>query len=203
MTMDSQEVIQKVNFHLTAHPNAALQVVAEKLGITGQSIEQSLREVEGTSFEEFRENKRLTHALGLLEASRADASALYEKARTRQRFIIPRTTVRYEAHSLWIRKPGFSSPCPLVDLSREGLCFLADNAPKLGKWVSLLLKFPRREDTLRLEGHVVYAVATGIAGYCYRVGVQFQPFAERRGCNSLKALNVLVKFEKTFLVADR
>jgi hypothetical protein len=62
MTLNSQEVIQKVNFHLTAHPNAALQVVAEKLGITGQSIEQILREVEGASFEEFRENKRLARA---------------------------------------------------------------------------------------------------------------------------------------------
>ena len=201
--MDSQEVIQKVSSHLTAHPNAALQVVAEKLGITGQSIEQILREVEGASFEEFRENKRLTHALGLLEASRVAASAPYEKARTRQRFIIPKTTVRYEVHSLWIRKSGFSNPCPVVDLSIEGLSFLADDAPKSGKWVSLLLQLPAREDALRVEGHVVYAVATGIAGYRYRVGIKFRPFAERRGCNTLKILHVLVKFEKTFLVADK
>ena len=203
MTLNSQEVIQKVNFHLTAHPNAALQVVAEKLGITGQSIEQILREVEGASFEEFRENKRLAHALGLLQASRAAASAPHEKARTRQRFIIPRTTVKYEVHSLWIRKPGFSKPCPLVDLSREGLSFLGDYAPKAGKWVSLLLKFPGREDALRVQGHVVYAVATGIAGHRHRVGIHFRPFAERRGYNTPKALDVLIKFEKTFLVADR
>lgn len=70
-------------------------------------------------------------------------------------------------------------------------------------WVSLRLKFPGREDILRVEGHVVYAVATGIAGYRYRVGIKFWPFANRGGCNALKALDVLVDFERTFLVADR
>jgi len=74
MTLDSQEVIQRVNSHLAAHPNATLQVVAEKLGITGQSIEQILRKVEGATFEEFRENKRLDQALRLLEASASDGS---------------------------------------------------------------------------------------------------------------------------------
>jgi AraC-like DNA-binding protein len=201
MTLDSQEVIQKINSHLAAHPNAALQVVAEKLGITGQSVEQILREVEGASFEEFRENKRLDQALRLIEAS--GSAAPNEKIRTRPRFIIPRTTVKYQAHSLWIRKPVFSNPCPLVDLSREGLAFLADYAPKLGMWVSLRLKFPGREDILQVEGHVVYAVATGIAGYRYRVGIKFWPFANRGGCNALKALDVLIDFERTFLVADR
>jgi AraC-like DNA-binding protein len=203
MTMDSQEVIQKVNSHLTAHPNAALQVVAEELGIMKQRIEQILREVEGASFEEFRENMRLEQALRLLEASGVAMGAPNEKTRIRQRFIIPRTTLKYETHSLWIRKPGFSSPCPLVDLSREGLSFLADYAPKPGKWVSLLLKFPGREATRRVEGRVVYAVATGIAGYRYRVGIKFLPFAERRGCNTPKVFDVLVEFEKTFLVANR
>ena len=201
MTLDSQEVIQKINFHLEAHPNAALQVVAEKLGITSQSIEQILREVEGASFEEFRENKRLNQALRLIEDSAG--AAPNEIIRTQPRFIIPRTTVKYQAHSLWTRKPDFSKPYPLVDLSRGGLAFLADYAPKLGRWVSLHLNFPGREDMLWLEGHAVYAVATGIAGYRYRVGIKFRPFANRGGCNTFKSLDVLVDFERTFLAADR
>jgi hypothetical protein len=201
MTLDSQEVFQKINSHLAAHPNAALQVVAEKLGITGQSIEQILHEVEGASFEEFRENKRLNQALSLIEAS--GSAAPNGIIRTQPRFIIPRTTVKYQDHSFWIRNPGFSKPCPLVDLSRGGLAFLADYAPKLGRWVSLRLNFPGRENILWLEGHAVYAVATGIAGYRYRVGIKFWPFANRGGCNALKALDFLIDFERTFLVADR
>jgi hypothetical protein len=201
VTLDSKEVIQKISSHLAAHPNAALQVVAEKLGITAQSIEQILHELEGSSFEEFRKNKRLDQALSLIEASASAAPD--EKIQRRPRFVIPRTTVKYQTHNFWTRKPGFSNPCPLVDLSRAGLAFLTDYAPKLGMWVSMCLKFPEREDILRVEGHVVYVVATGIAGYRYRVGIKFWPFANRGYCNALKALDVLVGFEKTFLGADR
>ena len=72
---------------------------------------------------------------------------------------------------------------------------MADIAMMPRKRVSLLLKFPAREEALRLEGNSVYTVATGIAGYRNRIGIQFLPFADRRGCNSPKILEILTEFE--------
>ena len=76
-----------------------------------------------------------------------------------------------------------------------GLAFLADVALMPGKQVSLLLQSQEKEEELRLLGKVVYAVATGIAGYSWRIGIQFLQFAERRGCNSPKALEALAQFD--------
>jgi hypothetical protein len=51
------------------------------------------------------------------------------------------------------------------------------------------------EEEVRVDGNVIYTVATGIAGYRHRVGVEFLPFAARRGCNDPKVLEVIVQFE--------
>jgi hypothetical protein len=195
--MDRHEVVKKVDSHLTAHPHATLQIAARMLETTEQIIEEALREVEGVSFQEFLANKRLEQAFKQLGEFNPAARGPYGTARARPRVIIPKTTVRYRIHSFWIRKSSYSNQCPLVDLSSDGLAFLADSAQSPGKRISLILKFPGGEETLRVEGRVVYALATGIAGYRYRIGTQFLPFAERRGCNSPKAHEILVNLEKT------
>jgi len=200
MTLNSREVVQKVDSQLTSHPNAALKIIAERLGIAAQIIEESLHEVEGLSFHEFRANKRLAQAFDQLGENSPALIGPYETPRGRRRVIIPKTTVRYQPHSPlhWMRKSSYSTQCPLVDLSRDGLAFLTDHAPMPEKQVSMLLKFPGGEEVPRLKGRVVYAVATGIAGYRYRVGVQFLPFVDRRGCNAIKVLDLLVNLEQTY-----
>ena len=125
------------------------------------------------------------------------ANGPYETRRARQRLTIPKTTVEYQVHHFLKRKTSFSHRCPLMDLSGGGLAFLADQALKPKDRVSLLLKFPGDEEIPRLEGRVVYALATGIAGYRYRIGVQFLPFTGGRGCNTLKAREILSALEKT------
>jgi AraC-like DNA-binding protein len=197
MSLDPREVVQKVDSHLTVHPHASLQLIANRLGITVPIIEGALREVEGVSFQEFLANKRLAEAFKQLGGISPAANAPFEMTRARQRLIIPKTTVRYQTRILWIRKSSPSNPCPLVDLSNDGLAFLADQALSPGRQISLLLKFPG-DETLRLKGRVIYSVATGIAGYRNRIGVQFFPFADRRGCNNLKALDTLGDLEKTY-----
>ena len=139
--------------------------------------------------------KRLTEAFKLLGADRFVPYGPWENTRSRTRTIIPRTSVRHSVRRFWRIRPSFSAPCPLVDLTSAGLAFLADVVLMPGKQVSLLLKFQEKEEELRLLGKVVYAVATGIAGYSWRIGIQFLQFAERRGCNSPKVLEALVHFE--------
>ena len=82
------------------------------------------------------------------------------------------------------------------------MAFLADEALKQKKRISLLLKFQDKDEMIRLEARVVYSVATGIAGYRYRIGIQYLPFAKRRGGNSLKTLDVLIKLEKAYTLRD-
>jgi hypothetical protein len=198
MTYDSREVIRKLDAHLAAHAKTTLQIAAERLGISGEVIEAALREQEGVSFQEFLANKRLEQAFKQLGERSPAADGPYEITRARKRVLIPKTTVKYQVHGFLFRKSEYSNQCPLVDLSSEGLAFLSDEAPKPPKRVSLLLKFPGGESELRVEGQVVYLVATGIAGYRYRVGIRFLPFDQRRGCNDPKTLDILHNLEKTY-----
>ncbi len=197
MGLDHKAIIQKVDVLFTSHPKVSLRIVAEKLETTEQIIEEALKEIEGMSFKEYQKNKRLEEAFKQLGKHSPAANGPYEQMRSRRRLSIPKAMVRYRLYRLWIRRSNISDRCPLVDFSRGGLAFLADKSFEPQSRLSLLLKFPE-EKTIRLEGRVVYAIATGIAGYSYRIGIQYLPFAKRRGCNSLEALDVLIKLEKTY-----
>jgi hypothetical protein len=157
-----------------------------------------LHAIEGITYQEFQEEKRLAQVFKQLGALSPAANGPYEITRARQRLAIPRATVHYGIPGLWSRKVEYSHPCPLVDLSCDGLALLTDLALKANKRISTLLKFPGEEEIIRVEGRILYTVATGIAGYRYRIGVQFLPFSGQKGCNDLKSLNVLTKIEKAY-----
>jgi len=193
--MDSSEICRKMEAFLASHPNAALPIVAAKLGLTREEIEQAVRESDLKSYDEFRQRCRLTQAFNQLGSEKIIPPGPWEK-RSSPRRIIPGITVKYRIHGFWPFGGSFSGPCPLVDLSGGGLALLADSAPRPGKRVSLLLKSPEREQALCVEGNIVYTVATGVAGYRHRVGIQFLPFAEKRGCNSPRVLEILTQFER-------
>jgi len=198
MSEERIEIVQKVSSHLAAHPNATLLIIADRLGTTEQIIEDALREIEGLSFQEFRANRRLEQAFMQLGEVSIAVNGPWETIRARRRLTIPKTTVKFKIHRFWPRESGFSNQCPLVDISQDGLALLADQTPRLRKRTSLLLKLPGEEETLQLEGQVAYAVATGIAGFRYRIGVQFLPFSKRKGYNTLRALDILTDIEKSY-----
>jgi hypothetical protein len=196
MDANYNELVQKVDSLLDVHPNATLPIIAEKLQTTSRIVEEALREIEGLTFQEFQANKRLEQAFNQLGEMSPAANGPYEVTRVRRRILIPKATVRYRIFGFWRRKTDFSNQCPLVDVSRDGLAFLSDLAQKPREKILLLLRIPTEPDALQIRGHVVYSVATGIIGYRHRIGVRFFPFAEKRGCNSPKALDVLVKLEE-------
>jgi hypothetical protein len=195
MNVDSRMIFRDIDSILEKYPNATSRSIAEKLGRTRQEIEQVIRETEGKSLQEYRASKRLAVAFKQLGASRTGAGGPWEKERTRPRVIIPKTTVQYSVYRFRIFKGAYSNPCPLVDLSAGGLAFLDDFSLVPGARVSLLIAFPKKESQLKVEGRVVYAVATGIAGFRWRIGIQFLPFAAKKGYNDPKILEVLKKFE--------
>jgi len=202
MGADRNEIVQELDALITIHPNVSLRIAAERLGTAEQIIKEALFEIEGVSFKEYQENKRLEQAFRLLGGHSPAANGPHGTIRSRQRLYIPKTKVQYRLHRLWGRRPDFSDRCPLVDFTRDGLAFLADEALKPLKQISLLIKFQEKDEMVRLEARVVYGVATGIAGYRYRIGIQYLPFAERRGCNSPKTLDVLIKLEEAYASQD-
>jgi hypothetical protein len=197
MDLSCEEIVKKIDIYLDAHPNIALPIVAEKLHMSGQAIEEALKKVEGVTFREFQSNKRLVQAFAQLGELSPAADGPYEEKRARRRFIIPKATVRYRMSGFWYRKSELSSPCPLVDISRDGLAFLGDQSVLAKKRISLIIQFPG-EEALQVKGSVVYTIATGIAGFRYRIGVTFSPFDDKRGCNTLASLNVLARLEEIY-----
>jgi len=196
MAIDTHEVLQRINSHLATHPNASLQAIAEKLGMESREIERCLNETGGTSFQQFCEGRRLAEAFRQLNAKRSLANQLWETKCTPTRIVIPGATIQYRIRGFWPYRCAFSNPCPVIDLNSSGLGFLTDLSQKPGKCVSLILTLPGINELLELKGRIVYSLATGISGYRYRVGIQFLPFAKRRGRNSFEALAILNRLEK-------
>jgi len=198
MNFDPKEVVEQLDLQLEAHPNATLQIIAERMQISSQKIVESLQEVEGVTFPEYQANKRLARAFEQLGELSPAANGPYEITRARQRITIPNAVVKFQAYSFWRRSSHFSSQCPLMDLSGDGLAFITDRALKPKKRILLLLKLPGKDDFVLVKGYVAYIVATGIAGYRYRIGVHFLPFTESRGCNNLRTMETLAALEKTY-----
>ena len=196
MKPDFSELVKRLDALLSAHPNASLRIVAARLEATEESIEEALECVEGLTFQAYRDDRRLAQTFRQLGEYSPAVDGPYEMTRARRRFMIPRATVQYRPRGFWKPKAALSDRCPLVDLSQDGLAFLTDQSIKSGKRLWMLLKLPDEAEPIRLIGSVVYAVATGIAGYRYRIGIRFLPFVDRRGGNSRKSLDAIIRTEE-------
>jgi hypothetical protein len=194
LNVDFKKLFKEIDSRITSQASITLRSIAQELEVSVEIIEQTVREVIGTSFREYLESKKLAHILKELEERRNGSMAqAYGYPRSERRITIPGATVSYLLHGRGIRKSGFSSSYPLYDLSRGGMAFLSDHPLRPGRRLSLLIDCAELTGTLRLGGHVVYAVAGDIAGYQYRLGVRFKAFEAKRGYNPPESLEILVQ----------
>jgi AraC-like DNA-binding protein len=195
--MDLRELSRNIDSRITQNPNLTSRRLAQELGVTAQLIEQAVREVDGVSFREYRENRRLALALRMLEEKRKESAAGYYRfQRAESRVTLPGATVAYLLRGRGIRKFDFSDFHPLIDLSGIGMAFLSDRPSKPGRTASFLIKYDDTKDALRLEGNIVYAVATDTTGSQYRIGVRFLPFDAQKGCNLPESLAILKQLKQ-------
>jgi hypothetical protein len=113
------------------------------------------------------------------------------------RFTVPGAVMDFEVLGLW-RSRGFSGEkYPVEDLGRGGLSFLIDRPVKVNSRISVLLTLADDAPPVQLTGRVVYYIRRG-TGPHYRVGVEFAPYADKKGFNPLSALRLFERLEDKY-----
>ena len=143
----------------------------------------------GGKLEEWLESraKELTHDKSL-------------ERRNCQRFSIEGAAISYQKQKLlrFMMKDDERN-CPVVDLSRGGMCFLNQKPLKLHSKVRLQLFTPGESIPLSLEGRVRWSVPTPGTSYRYQAGIQFNAYGEARNQNAPHLLDSLVALETKFI----
>jgi hypothetical protein len=122
-----------------------------------------------------------------------------------KRLKIPRATVNIiQRHFLFYRKKYSEEFCPVVDLSRGGVRFLCRKLLSTSiKKISLQIYIPGERSYLNLKGRIKWISLNPMVNYKYQVGVQFNPFGEKKDHNRPEKLKRIVELEKKILTNNK
>lgn len=116
--------------------------------------------------------------------------------RTCVRFAIPGAVLCY-------RKEGLLTSCrftedfyPVRDISRGGLCFLGQVAPKVDSKLTLKIEVPGNTTPLVVSGRVRWSSLNYGKSYRYQIGVQFAPYGRQKGKNAPEVLQEIIVLEQ-------
>jgi len=121
-----------------------------------------------------------------------------------KRLKIPMAKVNIlQRHFFFYRKKYSEEFCPVVDLSRGGVRFLCRKllSPSIKK-ISLQIYIPGEGSYLNLKGRVRWISLNPMTNYKYQVGVQFNPFGEKRDHNRPEKLKRIIELEKKLLASN-
>jgi len=65
--------------------------------------------------------------------------------------------------------------------------------------ISLKISIPDEPSPLILRGRVKWTSLNPAMSYKYQIGIQFDPFALKKGCNHPEILEIIMKLEQKFL----
>ncbi len=120
-----------------------------------------------------------------------------------QRFKIPGATVSFRRERLLFPpKQADEEFCPVLDLSRGGVRFLAQKALKFRARVSLQISVPGERVSLQLRGRVRWSSYNPGKSYKFQMGVQFNPYGEGKDQNYPGALVKIIALEQKFIEAE-
>jgi len=120
--------------------------------------------------------------------------------RSCMRFKIPGATVNYQKRSILFTKPGFIEEfCPVLDISRGGIRFLSQNALKPTTDVSMKISVPGEKIPFTMKGLVKWSSLSEGKSYKFQVGVQFNPYGEKKDQNQPGNLVKIIALEQKFL----
>ena len=118
-----------------------------------------------------------------------------------ERFVIIGATVYYKKDAFF-HKPDYSYySYPVSPVSKGGMGFLCDDSFDAGAKMTLKLIVPDEEPVI-IKGKVVWTAANPEKSYKYRVGVQFDPYGEKKGQNHPDILDKITAWERKYLKKD-
>lgn len=124
--------------------------------------------------------------------------------RTCIRFEIPGATLSYKQKKPLLTKATYGEEfCPIIDLSRGGLRFLSQEELKIGNPVILKISIPGERIPLELNGHIKWAAPHVGMSYKYQIGVQFNPYGEKKEQNYPGSLVKIIALEQKFAPPDQ
>jgi hypothetical protein len=120
------------------------------------------------------------------------------------RFKIPGATVNYQRRTFLFTKPGFVEEfCPVVDISRGGIRFLTQNALKPNTDVELKISVPGERIPFSMKGVARWSALSEGKSYKFQVGVQFNPYGEKKDQNPPGNLVKIIALEQKFADRDK
>ena len=118
-----------------------------------------------------------------------------------KRIKIEGATVTYkEGRFFFSKKQYVEEFYPVVEISRGGIRFLGKKLFTISSKVSIKISLPEEESPLILKGRVRWTFLNPAMSYKYQIGIQFDPFGWKKGCNHPEVLEKIMKLEQKFLV---
>lgn len=122
--------------------------------------------------------------------------------RTCERFEVPGATLCYRREGLLPFSKEYTEECfPIVDISRGGLRFLSETMLKVDAMLSLKVTLPGDETPLLIKGRVSWASVNPGVSYKYQIGIQFEPYGDKKSENDPESLRRITALEQKFLPA--
>ncbi len=124
--------------------------------------------------------------------------------RTCLRFEIPGATISYKVSKfLPAALDKYEEEfCPLLDISRGGMRFQANHKLNIDTKLIMHISVPGERVPLVLHGHLRWVTPTGSSGYRFQMGVQFNPYGEKKDQNYPGNLVKIIALEQKFCPPD-
>jgi Tfp pilus assembly protein PilZ len=117
-----------------------------------------------------------------------------------KRIKIEGATVTYkEGRFFFSKKQYVEEFYPVVEISRGGVRFLGKKLFTISSQISLKISLPEESSPLILTGKVRWTSLNPAMSYKYQIGIQFDPFAWKKGCNHPEILEKIMKLEQKFI----
>ena len=117
-----------------------------------------------------------------------------------KRIKIKGATVTYkEGRFFFSKKQYVEEFYPVVEISRGGVRFLGKKLFTISSKVSIKISIPEESSPLILKGRIRWTSLNPAMSYKYQIGIQFDPFAWKKGCNHPEVLEKIMKLEQKFI----
>lgn len=125
--------------------------------------------------------------------------------RTCFRFEIPGATTSYKLDKFLSSSPGKYGEefCPILDFSRGGIRFVSQKAFKINTKINMKISIPGERVPMTFKGRVRWSAANPGKSYKYQIGVQFNPYGEKKGQNYPGSLVKIIALEQKFIPEDK